>query len=372
MNDCDTTAVIVAAGSGQRCGGGIPKQFQTINNRWVLDYSIEKLAKLMPVIIVVGKEWQEIVRQTYPQHQVVVGGESRLHSVQNALSFVKTARVCIHDAARPFVKKTVIEELLKQQSQAVIPVIDSVDTLKIVNNNIVTQTVNRDFYKRVQTPQLFKTAILKQLHADNQDKNITDDAGLFENAGIEVQTVQGHPETFKITTPEDLAHARQLYEKPIVRIGSGFDVHAFSAGDHIMLGGVKVPHHRGLAAHSDGDVLLHALIDAILGAVGAGDIGLHFPPSDAQWKNKASSVFLAHALKLMQQQQLKIENVDLTIIGEDPKINPYRQAITENLQHLLQTKMINVKATTTEKLGFAGRKEGLAVMASVLLRGLCK
>ncbi|WP_278359978.1 bifunctional 2-C-methyl-D-erythritol 4-phosphate cytidylyltransferase/2-C-methyl-D-erythritol 2,4-cyclodiphosphate synthase, partial [Zymomonas mobilis] len=305
--------------------------------------------------------------------QPVIGGVFRRDSVINGLKAAHDRgykRVLIHDAARPFLPKTVIDRLLDalKSSKAAIPVLPVVDTL--VNQEV--EAVDRNLFHRVQTPQAFDLETVIAAHqAWTGSDEPTDDAQVVRAFGKKIALVTGDRLLEKLTYPADFSVAEaQMTEKMISVCGSGFDVHCFEAGDHIMLGGIKIPHDHGLAGHSDADVALHALTDALLGAIADGDIGTHFPPSDPQWKGANSTQFLEYAVALAKKAGAIIDHADVTVICEAPKVGPYRPAMRKHIAQILglPEQRVSIKATTTEKLGFTGRKEGIAAQAVTSIR----
>ena len=305
----------------------------------------------------------------------MTGGVTRQASVLaglEALAAQNPDRVLIHDAARPWVSADMIARVLAalDRQGGAIAAIPVVDTLKRDGaDGFIAATIQRDGLWRAQTPQAFhfQPILDAHRHARAEDRtDFTDDAAIAEWAGLDVGLVLGSESNRKMTTAEDLAAANLPAAFPDIRTGSGFDVHRFTQGDHVMLCGVQVPHDHGLEAHSDGDVALHALTDALLGAIGAGDIGQHFPPTDPQWRRAESAVFVREAARLVRARGGRIGNIDITILCERPRIGPYREAMRARLAEILGLALdrTSVKATTTEKLGFTGRGEGLAVMAT--------
>jgi len=279
--------------------------------------------------------------------------------------------VLIHDAARPFVTEAVIDRVLAtlQTHQAAAPAVPVVDTLWQGRDGHVTGLTPRDGLFRAQTPQGFHLDALLKAHA-TADASATDDVAVAQAAGLTVAIVEGDPDNMKITSPDDMTRAeKRMGQTMDIRTGNGYDVHRFGAGDHVWLCGVKVEHDRSLQGHSDADVGMHAITDAIYGALGAGDIGQHFPPSDAQWKGAKSDIFLRHAVDLATSRGFKISNVDCTLVCEYPKIGPHQNAMKEALCHIMSLPVdrISVKATTSEQLGFTGRREGIAAIATTTL-----
>ena len=369
-----TTALIVAAGSGSRAGGLVPKQFASIAGRSLLAHAFDAFAAhpaVREVVVVIAAGQEDAARAIVGDAALVTGGATRRESVSNGLAAVSDGRVLVHDAARPFVPAAVINRVLAALDGAAgaIPVLPVADTLAR-GDAMLGDTVLRDGLWRVQTPQGFYTATLRQAHADwAADAEATDDAQMVRRLGEAVALVQGDAMLDKVTQPEDFAaaEARMAWEW---RSASGFDVHRLEAGEELWLGGVLVPHDRGLSGHSDADVALHALTDALLGTIAAGDIGTHFPPSDMQWKGAASHRFLTHAAGLIAARGGRIAFVDLTLICEAPKIGPYRAAMQARIAGLLglSPERVSIKATTTERLGFTGRGEGIAAQASATVR----
>ncbi|MFT6559234.1 bifunctional 2-C-methyl-D-erythritol 4-phosphate cytidylyltransferase/2-C-methyl-D-erythritol 2,4-cyclodiphosphate synthase [Sneathiella sp.] len=375
-----TLALIVAAGSGTRTGLDYPKQYLKVNGDTLLARSIDKFLShpsIDGVQVIINPNDQDLYQNSVGERPLlpwVSGGASRQASVLNGLRAIDGHNpdyVLIHDAARPFVSHSVIDRCLEAlaTSDAVLPVVPMIDTLKTIDGQRITGTLDRNSIKAAQTPQCFVYSVIRQAHERFADQSVTDDIALAELAGIAIHWVDGDPDNFKITTAEDIS-AMTRSDLTDIRTGLGFDVHAFETGRPLWLGGVEIPHDHGLKGHSDADVALHALTDALLGAIGDGDIGTHFPPSDVQWKGASSDQFLEHAASLIAKRGGKIGNIDLTIICEAPRIGPYRHAIKERISEILQLDVdrISVKGTTTEKLGFTGRKEGIAAQAIATVR----
>ena len=366
-----TVALIVAAGAGLRAGGGVAKQFARVAGRPMIEHSYLALAshpRIDGVVIVVAPG-QEAQVAGLSGAQVIVGGATRRQSVANGMAAAAAAgasRVLVHDAARPFLTAAVIDRVLAalDDHDGVTPVLPVADTLAL-GDGLLGDVVPRAGLNRVQTPQGFRLAALQAAHAGwPEDREATDDAQMVRRLGGSVALVQGDAMLDKVTYPEDfaLAEARAALE---TRTATGFDVHRLEEGEELWLGGVLIPHDRGLSGHSDADVALHALTDALLGTIAAGDIGTHFPPSDAQWKGADSAQFLQHAASLIAARGGRIGFVDLTIICEAPKIGPHRAAMVARIADLLHLSpdRVSVKATTTERLGFTGRGEGIAAQA---------
>ncbi|ASK87548.1 bifunctional 2-C-methyl-D-erythritol 4-phosphate cytidylyltransferase/2-C-methyl-D-erythritol 2,4-cyclodiphosphate synthase [Sphingorhabdus sp. SMR4y] len=380
-----THALIVAAGVGARSGLDRPKQFETIAGKPMIRHSVERLSShpgIDQIWIVVAKGQEAFVDQALAplsSCKIVIGGATRQQSVYNGLTEIRRAGggkyVLVHDAARPFVPDIVVDQLLERlkSAPAVIPILPCVDTMVQLDRDQLDRTVDRNSLWRVQTPQAFDFPKLVAAHENySGGKDASDDAQIFQAAGHAVSTVAGDEALKKYTLPADFAAKGSEYMAQ-TRTGMGFDVHRLAAGEELWLGGVKIDHDKGLAGHSDADVLLHALTDALLGTIAAGDIGDHFPPSDPQWRGAASSRFLEHAAALVAGRGGQIQNVDMTIICEAPKIKPHRDAIREKIASLLKLdqNQVSVKATTTEGLGFTGRKEGIAAqaIATIILEG---
>ncbi|HZP18665.1 MAG TPA: bifunctional 2-C-methyl-D-erythritol 4-phosphate cytidylyltransferase/2-C-methyl-D-erythritol 2,4-cyclodiphosphate synthase [Bauldia sp.] len=385
-------ALIVAAGKGTRAGTGeIPKQYRTISGKPVLRHSLDTFLShpaVDNVLVVVGRTDGSLYNAAAPQHSrllpAIVGGDTRQASVRNGLSALARVRpdvVLIHDAARPLVSTALITRVIEglTTGEAVVPAVPLADTLKRANDDgLVVETVARDGLHAAQTPQAFYFDAIRAAHeeAAASGMEFTDDAGLAEWASIPVTLVPGDAANTKLTTPEDFAEVAQrlatraAFELGDVRVGVGYDVHAFGPGGGIMLGGVPIPHDKGLLGHSDADVALHALTDAVLGALGEGDIGVHFPPSDPKWRAASSDRFLAFAAERVRQRNGIIAHLDLAIVAEAPKIAPVREAMRNRIAAIcdIGVDRVAVKATTSEGLGFIGRSEGIAAMATATIR----
>jgi len=382
-----TAAIIVAAGRGLRAGGGGPKQYRTIGGRPVIARAMEpfcthpQVFAVQPIInpddIALFNEAVAGLRYQDPSN----GGATRqasVHAGLEALADQAPDIVLIHDAARPFVSPAVIERAIAaaQITGAAIPTAPVVDTIKVVSGEgHVEATPERAKLRIAQTPQAFRFDVILAAHrraaAEGRD-DFTDDAALAEWAGLTVATFEGDPANMKLTTPEDFSReeARLTAALGDIRMGTGYDVHAFGDGDHLMICGVRVPHTKGFLAHSDGDVGLHALVDAILGALADGDIGSHFPPSDDKWKGAASDKFLKYAVDRVTARGGRIANLEVTLICERPKIGPLRDAMRARISEIsdVPVSRVAVKATTSEKLGFTGREEGIAATAAATIR----
>lgn len=370
-----TAAVIVAAGQGLRAGQPVPKQFALWRGKPVVRHSAEALAAagIQPIIVAIPEGGEELARRALDGVagvRLVVGGATRQESVRKALEALEAdapALVLIHDAARPVLPAGVIDRLVTALGDlpGAIPVLPVVDSLTEASGNIMGAPANRDVLRRVQTPQAFHYPAILAAHRTWPGlPTAGDDAQVAQAADLSIALVEGDEKLHKLTFAGDFAA-----ELPPVRIGTGYDVHRLAEGEELWLCGVRIDHPRGLAGHSDADVAIHALVDAILGAIGAGDIGGHFPPSDARWKGASSDRFLTHTVALAAEAGYRIGNVDVTIICEAPKIGPHREVMQARLAELLGCPpgAVSVKATTTERLGFAGRGEGIAAQAVAAL-----
>lgn len=387
MGGC--VALILAGGSGTRLGADIPKQYLDLGGRAVIRHAIEaflghpRIAAVQVVIGAADLAYYEKSVSGLSLRAPVIGGRTRQESGMKgleSLSDLSPDLVLIHDAARPFVDAATIDRVIEtlQTEVAALPGVPVADTLKRGTGSPlrVGDTVDRTGLWRAQTPQGFRYDAILAAHRAAAGAELTDDAAVAEHAGIEIALVLGSEDNFKITTREDLSRAERLTGAGMdgirgeYRMGNGFDVHAFGDGDRVVLCGVEIPHDRGLEGHSDADVAMHALTDAILGAMAEGDIGSHFPPSDPQWKGAPSRVFLAHAARILSDRGGSIANLDVTIICEAPKVGPHRDAMRASLAEILGIDVgrVGVKATTTEKLGFTGRREGIAAQATATIR----
>ncbi len=383
-------AVIVAGGSGLRAGGEKPKQYQYIGGKPVIRWTLESFLSHPAVNFVqtvIGDGHEELFRAateglTLPPP--VRGGGTRQDSCRIGVEACATAhptRVLIHDAARPFVPHDVISSVIAQldSCDAVIPGLPVADTMKFAPGGVIERTVDRSAMWFVQTPQGFTYSKILEAHrraVREARDGFTDDAAVAEFAGMAVRIVSGDQHNTKLTTSHDVATANRelaaklFAEKPDVRTGQGIDFHVFEKGKGVVLCGITIPHTHKLKGHSDADAALHALTDAVLGAIGEGDIGTHFPPSDMQWKNAASSIFLQKAMRLLADKGGIVGNADITILAEAPKVSPHILAMKMLLAPLLGVSRdrIAIKATTTEKMGAIGRKEGIAAFATVTVR----
>jgi 2-C-methyl-D-erythritol 4-phosphate cytidylyltransferase/2-C-methyl-D-erythritol 2,4-cyclodiphosphate synthase len=387
-----TVALIVAAGRGVRAGNGGPKQFRPLAGRAVLARTVEAFLdhpRVDAVRVVIHRDDDDLYAAAMaglldrpkllpPVH----GGSERQDSVRLGLESLQGSpphHVLIHDAARPFVDAETISRVIDALAGApgAIAALPVHDTIKRSDNSkspLIDETVPRDRLWRAQTPQGFHFSPILNAHRAAAGKSLTDDASVAEASYLKVALVPGSPDNMKITQAEDFGMAEILLgrRKSMIefRTGQGFDVHQFEPGDAVILCGVRVPHKAKLKGHSDADAPMHALTDAILGAIGAGDIGDHFPPSDPQWKGAPSRIFLEKACALVREKRGEIAHCDITIICEAPKVKPHREAMREALAGIMALSLdrISVKATTTEELGFTGRREGIAAMATATIR----
>jgi 2-C-methyl-D-erythritol 4-phosphate cytidylyltransferase / 2-C-methyl-D-erythritol 2,4-cyclodiphosphate synthase len=376
-------AIIVAAGKGVRAGGNIPKQFAALCRKPMILHSVDALSShpaITDIIVVIGEGQQDQAREKLGDSvnlvKLVSGGTERRDSVRaglEALADQGATRVLIHDGARPFLSAALIDVLLAALDQApgAVPALPVADTLAR-GDATLGDNVPRAGLNRIQTPQAFHfDAILAAHRAWPAEEEATDDAQMLRRMGQDVALVPGDPMLEKITHPADFVAAEARHAATMIsRSAMGFDVHRLEAGQELWLGGVLIPHDKGLSGHSDADVALHAITDALLGTIGAGDIGMHFPPSDPKWRGAASAQFLEHAAGLVRERGGIIDFIDLTLICEAPKIGPHREAIRARIAAILRLdpKAVSVKATTTERLGFAGRGEGIAAQAIATVR----
>ncbi len=376
------TALIVAAGSGTRMGGGMPKQYRRLGGKAVVAHAVDALAghrQVSAVRVVIGDGQQALAGEALAGREIgppIIGGAERADSVRAGLAAIGGEVVLVHDAARPFCPPAVIDRLLAalERQPGAVPVLPVADTLA-KGDELLGEPVERSALVRVQTPQAFRLNQLIAAYEHWAGPSPTDESTVARAAGISVALVEGDPALDKLTREADWKRAEQwLAARLTPRTGMGFDVHAFAGAGPVMIGGVAIPHERGLAGHSDADVVLHAITDALLGAAGLGDIGEHFPPSDPQWKGASSEIFLLHASELIRRVGGVIDHVDCTVICEEPKVGPHRAAMRANIARLLglAEASVSIKATTTERLGFTGRREGIAAQAVASIRlGTC-
>jgi 2-C-methyl-D-erythritol 4-phosphate cytidylyltransferase / 2-C-methyl-D-erythritol 2,4-cyclodiphosphate synthase len=380
-------AVVVAAGRGVRAGGELPKQYRTLGGVSVIRRSLEiftdhpEVAVVQPVIHRNDAELCAIAASGLRLLAPVFGGKTRQQSVHaglEALAVHRPSIVLVHDAARPFASAKLVSRAIAAAgaSGAAIPGLAVTDTVKAIESEgRVAETLDRARLRTIQTPQAFGFEALLAAHrkADAAGRNdFTDDAALAEWAGMAVSVFEGEAGNIKLTTAEDFGRAEAMALAALgdVRTGTGYDVHAFGDGDHVMLGGVRIPFGRGLSGHSDADVALHALVDAILGALADGDIGTHFPPTDPQWRGASSDRFLKFAVERVHSRGGRIAHIDITIVCEAPRIAPHRDAMRARIAELagVVRERVAVKATTSEKLGFTGRGEGMVAFATATVR----
>lgn len=380
-----TAALIVAAGRGTRVGGETPKQWRSLAGRRVIDWTLDAFLAVPRIArIVVVLHPDDLNRLTAPARvEITTGGATRSDSVRNGLEHLARGRdtapdhVLIHDVARCCTQPAYILNMMNLlhhgDTPALAPALPVTDALWTGATDLVTGTQDRTGLYRAQTPQAFDFPSILAAHRAYTGA-AADDVEVARAAGLPVRIIAGDEDNLKITHPGDFARAERILGNQMdIRVGSGFDVHRFGPGDHCMLCGVAVPHDRGLQGHSDADVGMHALTDAIYGALALGDIGRHFPPSDAQWKGAESHIFLRHAVACATEKGFIINNMDITLICERPKITPHAAAMTAALAAItgVSPDRISVKATTTERLGFPGREEGIAAQACVTVIKRC-
>jgi 2-C-methyl-D-erythritol 4-phosphate cytidylyltransferase/2-C-methyl-D-erythritol 2,4-cyclodiphosphate synthase len=369
-----TAAIIVAAGRGTRAGGEMPKQWQFLAGRPVIQHTLEAFSGI-PCVLVIHPDDRERAETLLPGARIVEGGATRAQSVRNALEALSDqgiSRVLIHDGARPLVSPALIARLIDalESGPAAAPALAVTDALWRGAEGAVTGTQSREGLWRAQTPQGFHYDAILAAHRAH-DSDAADDVEVARAAGLPVTIVEGDEDNLKLTWPGDFVRAEAILKgrRMEIRLGNGFDVHAFTPGDHVWLCGVKVPHDKALLGHSDADVGMHALTDAIYGALAQGDIGRHFPPSDPQWKGAASHIFLRHAVDLASKMGFRLMNCDVTLICERPKVGPHAKAMQATLATIMGVEghRVSVKATTSERLGFTGREEGIAAIATATL-----
>lgn len=394
----NTIALIVAAGSSIRFGGPVPKTYAKLGGQPILSYSLRTLGT-HPAIDAIRVVIQEDHRELYSQTleicglglkvlEPVVGGTERQESVKRGLESIASLdpqRVIIHDAARPLLTSDLIERVLaplqieNTSVSGAIPAVPIPDTIKRATTDspykgqhMIGSTVDRRNLWRAQTPQAFNFTAIKAAHQSAMNDQHTDDASVAEASGLALELVTGEIENFKITSAEDLMRAEVILSAKLgdIRVGNGFDTHRFEPGDHVILCGVPIPHDKSLKGHSDADVALHAVTDALLSAIGAGDIGLHFPPSDDCWRDEPSETFVSYAVQRLYERNGMLANIDVTIICERPLIAPHRESMQNRLATMIgvDPMRVSVKGTTTERLGFMGRGEGISAFATATVR----
>jgi 2-C-methyl-D-erythritol 4-phosphate cytidylyltransferase / 2-C-methyl-D-erythritol 2,4-cyclodiphosphate synthase len=374
-----TIALIVAAGKGERLGGGLPKQYRMLGGKPVLRRAVEALIghrAIHSVRVVIGQGQERLAEDALGGLDVgplIEGGGQRSDSVRAGLAQISGDAILVHDAARPFCPPQIIDRLLAPLEffDGAAPVLTIGDTLARASQTL-EEPIDRSGVVRVQTPQAFRLEALRKAYAGWTGGTApTDETTVARAAGLKVAAVEGDLALEKITTACDFRRAEEwLSAQLVLRTGIGFDVHAFGGDGPIMMGGVVIPHKRGLAGHSDADVVLHAITDALLGSASLGDIGEHFPPSDPKWKGAASEIFLAHAADLVRKRGGIIDHVDCTIICEEPKVGPHRLVMRQRVAAILglDERQVSIKATTSEGLGFTGRREGIAAQAVASVR----
>lgn len=369
-----TAVIIVAAGRGTRAGGDVPKQWQMLAGRPVLAQTLAAFQEMQRVLVIHPDDRPQ-AEALATDAEIVEGGATRDQSVRNALEALAgrgITRVLIHDGARPLVSPMVIARVLAalDTAPAAAPALAVTDALWTGVQGRVSGTQDRSGLYRAQTPQGFHFDAILAAHRAHKG-SAADDVEVARGAGLDVAIVEGEENNLKLTFPGDFARAEAILKgrSMDIRLGNGYDVHAFCEGDHVWLCGVKVPHGKGLLGHSDADVGMHALTDAIYGALAEGDIGRHFPPTDPQWKGAASHIFLRHAADLARSRGFQISNCDVTLICERPKIGPHAAAMQAALAEIMGIEVgrVSVKATTSERLGFTGREEGIASIATATL-----
>lgn len=379
MSGC--IALIVAAGRGNRFGGEVPKQYLSLAGKPVLRHSVERFLAhpgvdaVRVVIHAADRDLYDAAVAGLDLLEPIGGGAERQDSVRlglESLTAMEPEKVLIHDAARPFADDGLIARVVAALDvrAGAIPAVPVHDTLKRGETGLIAGTVDRAGLWRAQTPQGFRFSEILDAHRRFAGETLTDDAALAERAGFAVALVDGSEDNVKVTTPDDMTRAETRLGATEYRTGTGFDVHRFAAGDHVVLCGVSIPHEATLSGHSDADVGLHALTDALFGAIGDGDIGSHFPPSDEQWRGADSALFLKAAGDCVAARGGSIVNVDVTLICERPKVGPHREAMRARIAETLSiaVERVSVKGTTTERLGFTGRGEGIAAQASATVR----
>ena len=375
------SALIPAAGISKRFSETTNKLLFRVKGKSILEHSVyafDSILSVNEIIIVTNKEAFPVIEAMFKgklrsKLKIVLGGKERQDSVRNGLEAVTNEYVLIHDGARPCVSKEIIENSISElkNNDAIVVCVPTVDTIKVCKNDFVVNTPNRKDLYLVQTPQGFRTSLIKDLHkkAIGADYSFTDDASICEWGNIPVKVVKGDYKNIKVTTKSDINLLRTYFGENMIRIGTGYDVHQLAKNRKLILGGVEIPYEYGLLGHSDADVLLHAITDALLGALALGDLGKHFPPSDNRYKDIDSMILLDKAYSLIKENGYNILNIDSILIAQKPKLSPYIDQMRENISRRLNlnTDCVSVKATTTEHLGFEGRCEGISSQASVLL-----
>ena len=384
IGNMSVAVIIVAAGRGHRASKDLPKQYEMILRKTTLYHTVKLFIScnaINSILCVIHPDDQALYKKAIAPFTIlspVHGGSTRQDSVYCGLKALESSApdiVLIHDAARPFIDPNIIHTLIKtitDGEKAALPALPVVDSLKTADDDYVTGAASRDGLYTAQTPQAFNYSTILKAHAAAQGQELTDDVAVAAASGIKTKIIAGSEAAFKITHREDFKKAEQylMMQMNDIRAGKGYDVHKFEDGDHVWLCGVKIPHTMSLKGHSDADVAMHALTDALYGAMAEGDIGRHFPPTESKWKGAASDIFLKHAAGMVSDRGGMIANVDLTIICEAPKIGPHSDAMRARLANIMDIDIsrVSVKATTTEKLGFTGRGEGIAAEAIATVR----
>ena len=380
INMNSITAIVVAAGRGTRAGSGIPKQYREIAQKPILHYTIDALLAhkaIDNIICVIHNDDKQLYKNAVSRinnprlSKPVLGGETRSESVFNGIKAASSEYVLIHDGARPCLPIAALKRLINclEKYNACFLALPIVDTLWSISENKVQKNISREMIWKAQTPQAFKLNEIYNAY-ENTNKSLTDDVAIAQSAGIEVTPILGAEENIKITTQNDFGLARQIIGNIMdIRVGNGYDVHALGLGSSVTLNGIEISHTKALLGHSDADVAMHAITDAIFGALSAGDIGQWFPPSEQKWKNASSEIFLRKAVLLCKERGFIINHLDCTIICETPKIGPHAEKMRENISKITKIDIdkVSVKATTTEQLGFTGRNEGIAAQATATL-----
>tara|TARA_Y100000022_G_scaffold149499_1_gene131238 strand:- start:1100 stop:2257 length:1158 start_codon:yes stop_codon:yes gene_type:complete len=373
-------ALIVSGGEGKRFDKNLPKQFFRINNKSILEQCVKKFVDsnlFYKIVVVCNREFIKESKKTLQKYRIsfVNGGESRQESVYNGLKSIKKDspnKIMIHDAVRPFFSINLIKEIVKKlkTNESVIPTLKIYDSIRLFKKKEY-KNLSRENIKLIQTPQGFDFKKIYDAHKIFKNEIHTDDSLLFYKNGNKIKTIPGEIMNIKVTKKKEFQDLKKIYENKNndfnLRIGNGFDVHKFKKGGKLRLLGVNLPFNKSLMGHSDADVGIHALVDAILGSISQGDIGEHFPPTEKKWKNKNSEFFLEYTKNLMENDGFLLNNIDITIICERPKISKYKEKMKEKIAKILNIKknIVNIKGTTTEKLGFLGREEGIACQVSV-------
>jgi len=373
-------ALIVSGGEGKRFDKKLPKQFFRVDDKSILEQCVKKFVDsnlFYKVVVVCNKDFINESRIILKKYRLlyVKGGTSRQESVYNGLKSIKKYspdKVLIHDAVRPFFSKNLLNEIIKklEKHESVIPTLKIFDSVRVIEKKKYVN-LNRENIKLIQTPQAFDFKKIYNAHRKFKSEVNTDDSLLFYKNGNKIKIITGEIMNFKITEKKGFEEFKKIYEEKNsetnIRIGNGFDVHKFKKGENLKLLGINLPFNKSLTGHSDADVGIHAIVDAILGAISKGDIGEHFPPTEKKWKNKNSEFFLEYTKNLMKKNGFQVNNLDVTVICEKPKISKYRQKMREKIAQILEMKIddVNIKGTTTEKLGFLGREEGIACQVSV-------